>query len=58
VITSGRGVDRPGDDWIGDPPHETPGWYSVYNKDESTVTLISAHAMDMAHVQDDIIKEP
>ena len=48
------GQARPGDAWIGDPPHETPGWYSVYNKDESTIALISSHAIDMAHVQTDI----
>jgi mannan endo-1,4-beta-mannosidase len=41
------GASRPGDDWVGDPPHETPGWYSVYNTDESTIAIISAHAMDM-----------
>ena len=52
------GQARPGDDWLGDPPHETPGWYSVYNKDESTIDLISSHAMDMNHAQDDVIKEP
>ncbi|MFX1283007.1 MAG: hypothetical protein ACFFB5_05095 [Promethearchaeota archaeon] len=38
------GQSRPGDKWIGDPPHETPGWYSVYNKDNSTLDIISAHA--------------
>jgi len=38
------GASRPGDDWLGDPPHETPGWYSVYNTDESTITIISNHA--------------
>jgi len=21
--------------WAGDPPHESPGWYSVYDKDEA-----------------------
>jgi mannan endo-1,4-beta-mannosidase len=42
------GQARPGDDWIGDPPHETPGWYSVYNTDKSTLAIISAHAEEMA----------
>ena len=41
------GASRPGDNWLGDPPHETPGWYSVYNTDESTVTIISSHASDL-----------
>jgi mannan endo-1,4-beta-mannosidase len=30
---------KPGDPFIGDPPHEKQGWYSVYDKD-STVELI------------------
>jgi mannan endo-1,4-beta-mannosidase len=30
---------KPGDPFIGDPPHERQGWYSVYSKD-STVKLI------------------
>jgi mannan endo-1,4-beta-mannosidase len=42
------GQTRPGDDWIGDPPHEIPGWYSVYDTDESTLAIISAHAEEMA----------
>jgi len=41
------GASRPGDGWLGNPPHETPGWYSVYNTDESTIRIISAHATDM-----------
>jgi mannan endo-1,4-beta-mannosidase len=41
------GQARPGDDWVGDPPHETPGWYSVYDTDESTKAIISAHAKEI-----------
>jgi mannan endo-1,4-beta-mannosidase len=41
------GAARPGDPWIGDPPHETPGWYSVYDIDSSTLAIISAHAVQM-----------
>jgi mannan endo-1,4-beta-mannosidase len=44
------GQSRPGDPWVGDPPHETPGWYSVYNTDESTLAIISAHAAEMAQL--------
>ena len=40
---------RPGDKWIGDPPHETPGLYSVYDKDNSTLEIISAHAERKEH---------
>jgi len=30
--------------YIGDPPHEPQGWYSVFNTDVSTQALIKAHA--------------
>lgn len=33
-------VWKAGDDFIGDPPHEYQGWYSVYDKDESTIRVI------------------
>lgn len=35
-----RAVYEPGDDLIGDPPHEYQGWYSVYNTDTTTLDLI------------------
>ncbi len=36
---------RPGDGaYLGDPPHEPQGWYSVFDVDESTKALIRAHA--------------
>lgn len=41
---------RPGQEWtkgdpfIGDPPHEPQGWYSVYDKD-STVDVITRYSM-------------
>jgi len=31
---------QPGDSFIGDPPHEAQGWYSVYDSDASTLKLI------------------
>jgi mannan endo-1,4-beta-mannosidase len=45
---SGQG--RPGNPWLGDPPHERPGWYSVYDKDVSTLEIIAAHAARMAAI--------
>lgn len=30
----------PGDDLLGDPPHEPQGWYSVFDSDGSTLQLI------------------
>jgi mannan endo-1,4-beta-mannosidase len=42
------GAARPGSRWIGDPPHETAGWYSVYDTDRSTEAVISAHARAIA----------
>ena len=35
------GVSRPGDEWIGDPPHEAPGWYGLYNTDDSTFKVMA-----------------
>lgn len=36
--------------WLGDPPHEPQGWYSVFDTDESTKAVIAgfAHAMGAA----------
>jgi len=31
---------RPGDPFLGDPPHEQQGWYSVYDSDRSTLAVI------------------
>ena len=39
-----NGMWRPGDDLIGDPPHESQGWYSVYDSDHSTMTIIEKYA--------------
>jgi mannan endo-1,4-beta-mannosidase len=46
------GQARSGDDWMGDPPHETPGWYSVYDTDVATLAVISTHAEQMARVRE------
>jgi mannan endo-1,4-beta-mannosidase len=32
---------KPGDPFIGDPPHEKQGWYSIYTPD-ATVKLIQS----------------
>jgi mannan endo-1,4-beta-mannosidase len=32
------------DPFLGDPPHEQQGWYSVYDSDSATVKVISAYA--------------
>ena len=46
------GSARPGYDWIGDPPHETPGWYSVYNSDSTTLAIITEFAQKMAQLSE------
>ncbi len=38
---------KAGDDFIGDPPHELQGWYSVYNTDTSTLKLIKKYSRFM-----------
>jgi mannan endo-1,4-beta-mannosidase len=45
------GTARPGYAWIGDPPHETPGWYSVYNSDSTTQAIIAEFAQKMAQLE-------
>jgi mannan endo-1,4-beta-mannosidase len=37
------GEARPPSKWTGDPPHETPGWFSVYDQDATTEAVITAH---------------
>lgn len=44
------GTARPGYAWIGDPPHETPGWYSVYSSDSSTQAVIAEFARKMTQL--------
>ena len=37
------GEARPPSKWTGDPPHETPGWFSVYDQDATTQAVITTH---------------
>jgi mannan endo-1,4-beta-mannosidase len=34
--------------YVGDPPHEPQGWYSVFDTDDSTTALIRAQATALA----------
>ncbi|HKE14536.1 MAG TPA: cellulase family glycosylhydrolase [Kofleriaceae bacterium] len=38
----------PGDPFIGDPPHEQQGWYSIYDTDASTMAVIAERADAMS----------
>ncbi|HEY5824306.1 MAG TPA: cellulase family glycosylhydrolase [Cyclobacteriaceae bacterium] len=38
---------KAGDDFIGDPPHEPQGWYSVYDKDSTTNKIIRAYGLKL-----------
>ena len=38
---------KQGDDFTGDPPFEPQGWYSVYNSDENTLSIIKEYAEKM-----------
>jgi mannan endo-1,4-beta-mannosidase len=44
------GEARPGMSWVGDPPHEPAGWYSVYDKDASTLAVIAGHVKRIAEL--------
>jgi mannan endo-1,4-beta-mannosidase len=37
--------------YVGDPPHEPQGWYSVFNTDTSTQSLIRTHAADLLNIK-------
>lgn len=39
-----QGWWKAGDDFIGDPPHEEQGWYSVYDTDSSTQVVLKKYA--------------
>jgi len=41
---SPKTIWRAGDDFIGDPPFEYQGWYSIYNRDKSTLEIIESFA--------------
>lgn len=38
-----RAIWQAGDDFIGDPPHEHQGWYSVYDRDTSTLAILAEY---------------
>lgn len=40
-------VWKVGDEFIGDPPFEYQGWYSIYDKDSSTLEVIKEYATKM-----------
>jgi len=42
-----KAVWKAGDEFIGDPPFEYQGWYSVYNTDQSTLEVIKEYAEKM-----------
>jgi len=46
-----RAIWKPGDDLIGDPPHEYQGWYSVYDKETETTDLIREFNAALQHLQ-------
>ena len=48
--SSPKSIWVPGDDLIGDPPHEFQGWYSVYDSDKSTLDLINFYAKQLDQI--------
>ena len=47
-----KAVWQPGDDFIGDPPHEYQGWYSVYDADVSTLEVIREYCQKLRQVSE------
>jgi mannan endo-1,4-beta-mannosidase len=39
-----KGMWKLGDNFIGDPPHEPQGWYSIFDTDSSTIRIIKEYA--------------
>lgn len=46
-----EGFWKPGDNFIGDPPHESQGWYSVYDRDSSTISIIRDYAVKTGAIE-------
>ncbi|CAG8540625.1 8059_t:CDS:2 [Paraglomus brasilianum] len=49
------GIARPVDpppQWLGDPPHEPAGWYSVYDADEETLQIIRTHSDEVKKLEE------
>jgi mannan endo-1,4-beta-mannosidase len=44
------GYWRPGLSFVGDPPHEAQGWYSIYDTDRSTQAVIQDFAAKLSHL--------
>lgn len=42
---------KKGDTFIGDPPHELQGWYSVYDKDESTLNILRNFNKELQNIK-------
>jgi mannan endo-1,4-beta-mannosidase len=45
-----EGFWKAGDDFLGDPPHESQGWYSVYETDSTTQAIILKYAKLMSEL--------
>jgi len=39
---------QPGQPFLGDPPHELQGWYSVYDSDASTLAIVQRFSRQMS----------
>ena len=35
---------------VGDPMHEAPGWYSIYDKDATTIALIKNLSQELSKI--------
>ncbi|MEO0897133.1 MAG: cellulase family glycosylhydrolase [Bacteroidota bacterium] len=44
---SPKAIWKAGDPFIGDPPHEYQGWYSVYDTDQTTLKIIREFALKL-----------
>jgi mannan endo-1,4-beta-mannosidase len=45
-----EGMWKLNDDFIGDPPHESQGWYSIYDTDSTTIKIIKDYASKISSI--------
>ncbi len=42
---------KPGEPFVGDPPHELQGWYSIHKNDKNTVGVIGKNILKLSEIE-------
>lgn len=51
-----KAIWKAGDNFIGDPPHEHQGWYSIYDSDDSTLAILEEYGQKLSRLGKRIIR--